>query len=532
MSSVSSQRTQPWPDGSEAGREREAGTITLMVCFLLFIFAGIGLGMAFFSQAHLKLNTCRKFSLFLDYASENGLKRGLMDLGEWLRAAGPAVTLDDSRIDDFRRDPGNVFPLLLEEALGAGFPRLLRESDGGMSWECLSTCGLRSFEDRGDFLRVTAGLAMESRGAWRTLRPRRVSRLDGSLGILAGRLPISAIPLLINKDMTAAEQGRFPAENGITFLASGGNIVAPRTAAAGSGVLPGDATALTAKALDIRIFRPQDLSAARLRSALGLEASDEPVPDGVYLVRSDIGLGGIYVQGDAEEMVLAIDGDAQVLSVRMGAGEWTLRFSPSRSRTEFLTPDGVFTYDLLPLGIVIVNGGIRSLGGGTVGSDGAVRMVTDREVPCILAGVSLTIVSSDRVTLSSHLILQGARWQEGIPYVKESQSQVVIFSTGRDLLTQAELEGGITVDAAAPDGLKLQASLAAGEKGFEIGGRGKTIEVLGALQASGYEGNGNALRLAPDGRFADGGNNPNVPATAVPRLAVYALKVLSWREHE
>jgi hypothetical protein len=532
MSSAFSPRTPPWPAGSERSREREAGTVTLMVFFLLFIFAGIGLGMAFFSQAHLKLNTCRKFSLFLDYASEDGLKRGLLDLGEWLRSAGPAVPLDDGRIEDFRRDPGNVFPILLEEALGAGFPRYLKESDNGLSWECLSMCGLRSFEDRGDFLRVTAGLALESRGAWRTLRPRRISRLDASLGLLAGRLPLPAIPLLINKDMTAAEQSRFPAENGITFLSSGGNILASRTAAAGAGVLPGDATALVAKALDIRIFRPQDLSPARLRYALGLEASDEPVPDGVYLVRSDIGLGGIYVQGDADEMVLAIDGDAQVLSVRMAAGEWTLRFSPSRSRTEFLTPAGALTYDLLPLGIVIVNGGIRSLGGGTVGSDGAVRLVRDREVPCIMTGVSLTIVSSDRITLSSHLILQGARWQEGVPYVKESQSQVVIFSTGRDPLSQAALEGGIAVAADAPDGLKLQASLDAGGKGFEIGGRAKTVEVLGALHATGYEGNGNALRLAPDGRFADGGSNPDVPVTAVPCLAVYALKVLSWWEHE
>jgi hypothetical protein len=532
MSSVFSPKTPPWPEGSERAREREGGNVTLMVFFLLFIFAGIGLGMVCFSQAHLKLNASRKFSLFLDYASENGLKRGLADLGDWLQAAGPAVPFDEGRLEDFRDDPAAAFPRLLEEALGAGFPRVLSESDDGLSWECLTTCGLRSFEDRGDFVRITAGLTMESRGAWQTLRPRRVSRLDGSLGMLAGRLPLPSIPFLINRDMTGAEQSRFPLENGVTFLSRDGDILAPRTAAAGKDVLPGDATALAARALDIRLFTPQDLSPARLRYALGLEPSEEPVPDGVYLVRSDIGLGGIFVQGETEELVLAIDGDAQVVTFRMEAGEWTLRFSPSRSRTEFLTPAGDFFYDLLPLGIIIVNGGIRSLGGGTVEGDGIVRMVRDRELPCILDGVSLTIVSSDRITLSSHLILQGARWQEGIPYVKESQSQVVIFSTGRDLLSRAELEGGIAVDAAAPDGLKLQASLTAGGKGFEIGGRGKAVEVLGALHAAGYEGNGNALRLAVDERFAAGGNGGNVPLTAVPRLAVYSLKILSWRERE
>ena len=532
MSFACSPKTPPWSARTERTRERERGTATLMVFFLLFVFSGLGLGMIYFSQTHLKLNACRKFSLFLDYASENGLKRGLQDLGEWLQAAGPAVPVAEGRLEDFRDDPGTVFPLLLEEALGAGFPRVLRESDDGLSWECLSTCGLRSFEDRGDFLRITAGLAMESSGAWRALRPRRVSRLDGSLGILAGRLPLPSIPFLINKEMTEAERNRFPGENGIAFLSRDGNVLTPRTAAAGKDAIPGDATPLAARALDIRLFTPQDLSPARLRDALGLEPSEEPVPDGVYLVRSDLGLGGIFVQGDAEEMVLAIDGDAQVMVFRMAAGEWTLRFSPARSRTEFLTPAGDFFYDLVPLGIVIVNGKVRSLGGGTVENDGTVRMVRDRELPCILSGVGLTIVSSDRVTLSSHLILQGARWQEGIPYIKESQSQVVIFSTGRDLLTQAALEGGIVVDAAAPDGLKLQASLTAGGSGFEIGGRGKTVEVLGALHAAGYEGNGNALRLAPDERFAAGENGGNAPVTAAPCLAVYSLKVLSWREHE
>jgi hypothetical protein len=532
MSYACSPRTRPWPERAERAGGREKGAISLVVLFLLFVFSGLGLSMIYLSQVHIKMNAYRKFSLFLDYASENGLKRGLEDLGDWLQSAGPFAAVSDGRVEDFRENPETVFPLLLEDALGAGFPRLLKESCDGLSWESLTTCGLQSAEDRGTYFRIVAGLNVESSGAWNRLRPKRISCLEGSLGILAGNLPLPAIPLLINQKMTESERSRFMKDSGISLVSGNGNLLTPQVAVTGEAVIPKDASPLAAKALDIRIFAPQDLSPARLRAALGLEPSEDPVPDGVYLIKTDLGLGGIFVQGDADEMVLAIDGDSQVIVFRLEAGEWSLRYSPARSRTEFRTPDAVYSYEYVPLGIIIVNGQILSLGGGIAGEDGTVVMVKDREVPSILSGVSLTIVSSGRITLSSHLILQGVRWQDGVPYIKESQSQVVIFSTGQDFLSQAELEGGIAVDEGAPDGLKLHASLTAGNGDFEIGGSGKTVEILGALHAAGYKGNGNSLRLAPDERLTAGELSENAPVTVSPRFCVYSLKVLAWREHE
>jgi hypothetical protein len=525
-------RTRPWPAGPERTRVREQGVASLVVVFLLFVFSGLGLSMICLSQAYLKMNAYRKFSVFLDYASENGIKRGLRDLAAWVESAGPVVPIAAGRLEDLREDPRAVFPLLLEEALGAGFPRLLRESADGSNWESLSTCGLERIEDRGSYCRILADLRIESSGGWGRLPPKRISSLEGTLGVLAGYLPLPSIPLLINKEMTEAEKSGFMKANGISFLSGKGNVLAPPFVATGNGIIPKDATRLAARALDVRIFMPQDLSPVRLRAALGLEPSEDPVPDGVYLIKNDLGLGGIFVQGDADEMVLAIDGDFQAIVFRMSGGEWSLRYSPARSRTDFRTPDAVYSYDLVPLGIIIVNGRIDALGGGIVRSDGTVTMVRDREIPSILGGVSLTIVSSDRITLSSHLILQGARWQEGIPYVKESQSQLVIFSTGRDFVSQAELDGRIAVDGGAPDELKVQASLTAGNGDFEIGGSGKTVEVLGALHAAGYKGNGNSLRIAPDERLAGGGTSDDVPLTAEPRLSVYSFKVLTWKEHE
>ena len=84
MKSSSSPRTPPWPGRFEDGRlpaPEGGGAASLVVIFLLFVFSALGLSMIFMSGLHLRINGWRKFSVFLDYASENGLKRGLSDLG-------------------------------------------------------------------------------------------------------------------------------------------------------------------------------------------------------------------------------------------------------------------------------------------------------------------------------------------------------------------------------------------------------------------------------------------------------------------
>jgi hypothetical protein len=283
--------------------------------------------------------------------------------------------------------------------------------------------------------------------------------------------------------------------------------------------------------LNIGVFRPGDLTPARLREALGLEPSTEPVPDGVTLIRNDLGLGGVFVQGDLDEMVLAINGAAQVIAFRAAGTEWVLEFSPSESRTIFRTPEGSFAFDLVPLPIVIVNGCIASLGGGWVDGDGRVEMLFDDERPAVLSGVDLTIVSADKVTISSHLVLEGVRWQDGVPYVKDSRAELVIYSAGRDVATGEARGGGVAVGAEAPADLKLQASVTAAAGEFTIEGSGKDVELLGALHAAGYAGNGNALAIARDERAMAGEFPENAPLAATPQLAVFSLKVLVWKEY-
>jgi hypothetical protein len=257
----------------------------------------------------------------------------------------------------------------------------------------------------------------------------------------------------------------------------------------------------------------------------------DPVPEGVYLLRNDLGLGGVFVEGDLDEMILAIRGDAQIVIFRAGDSEWALEFSPARSQTEFRTPDENFAYDLVPQPIVIVDGRIGSLGGGAVGPDGGIETSFEGDAPAVLDGVDLTIVSSDQVTIGSHLVLEGVRWRDGIPYAKGIEAQLVIYSAGRDVVTGEATGGGIVVAETAPAGLRLQASMTAASGGFSIEGPGRTVELLGALHADAYDGNGNTLSIFRDERAESGTFPANAPLTSEPQLAFYSLKVLSWREY-
>jgi hypothetical protein len=512
-------------------RISQRGSATVTVLLLFVVFSALGLAMVHTSGVHMKINGFRRLSVLVDCASENGLKRGLRDLAGWLERDGLLAPVSDERVQGLRDDPATAFPPLIEDALGSAFPRTVEESFDGMTWESRAFCGLSGLEDRGDYFRVSAALRIESSGGLRRWRARRLSVLEGSIGLLAGRLPLAAIPLYIKGSLTPAERAAFLEANGISFPPKPGEIVRPGLAVSPGGVIPDDPGPLVAKALKIGVFRPGDLSPAALRQALGLEPSAEPVPEGVYLIENDLGLGGVYVEGDLDEMVLAVHGDAQVVVFRAAGSEWRLEFSPRRCRTEFRGPEETRSFDLVPLAIVLVNGAIASLGGGVVAPDGRVELSLDGDTPAVLDGVGLTIVSADKVTISSHLVLDGVRWQDGIPYAKGTEAQLVIHAAGQDLVSGAAVEGGIAMAADGPAELKLQASLTAASGGFRIEGDERTVELFGALHADSFDGNGNALAVHRDDRVVRGVFPENSALTASAHIALFSLRVLAWLEY-
>ena len=118
-----------------------------------------------------------------------------------------------------------------------------------------------------------------------------------------------------------------------------------------------------------------------------------------------------------------------------------------------------------------------------------------------------------------------------MPYVKDSNSQLIIFATGKDFLENTAREGKIIIDKDSPQEIKIQASLTAADKGFSIEGKGKTVHILGSLHASDYSSNENKLIFTFDERLLEESYLvQNAPKTAKPVLCLSFFKPMEWKE--
>lgn len=505
--------------------------MTIVSVFIFFVFSTLGLSMLYLSQIHLKLSGHKKNSILLAYASENGIKQGLCCLSDLLSQASPTSILTPEEAEELREDVQEKGVEVIERILGMPLPLVNSESWERLGWESSTEFHLREMAEKEDYFKASYNASIHSEGWIRDFKPRKESNLKASIRILAGNIPLPYIPLLIDKKPDTEEEKNFQAENKIDIVPSELNLLKPRIAFSKEELLPKRADSLLTKALNIEIFYPQYLSNRQLRAALGLDETDEPVPEGVYLVKDDLGLKGIYVQGDLEEMVMAVEYDFQVISFLNAQGCWTLKFSPKECTTVFSTPEKNLSYSLIPHGIIIVDGEIRSLGGGKVNPSGEAAMVKNEEVPCILQGVNLTIISAHKITISSHLIHQGVKWIDGVPYVKDSNSQLTIFAAAKDFQDNTQRDGKIVIDEGSPDEIKIQASLTASGQGFSIEGEQKTVHLLGSLHASDFASNRNALKITLDEKLMlDNNLSQNAPQTVKPVLCLSSFRVLEWEE--
>jgi hypothetical protein len=417
--------------------------------------------------------------------------------------------------------------------LGCGFPFSLDSGWERLAWESLTDFQFLNMHEEPEYCLVQYRGRIASTGKLQGFKPKKTSFLDSELGVLAGYIPLPAIPFLLDKSMTSEQKGAFLEDNNIHMIPPDQSALPAPLAFSGGELLPKQAMQPLAKALKIDIFHPQDLSASKLRLALGLDVNSDPVPDGVYLIQDDLGLGGVFVQGDLDEMILAIQGNTQIIYFRQKQDTWILRFSPAEGRTSFIGPAGSHSFDFIPLGIVIVNGKILSLGGGYDDGSGSILMAAEEELPCVLNGVSLTIISSDEITLTSHLIYEGVRWLDGVPYIKDSDSQLIIHAAGQDFVDGEEKTGKINIDENSPEQLKIHASITASGEGIAVHGKDKEIQVLGSVQTSELSLNENDIDIKFDERYFHSSVDmfENVPRTEKPVLNIFFFRILDWREN-
>jgi hypothetical protein len=507
--------------------------MTLLSVFLFFLFSTLSLGMIQLTQVYLRISAFRKNSILLDYAAENGIKQGFGKLQELILPATSPLILAEEEVSELKDDAYLEGKKIVQKVLGGSFPDAFTGEWERMGWEGRIDFHFREIEEHEDYFRVTYIAEVAAAGKLEGFIQEKESSLACDLGFLTGHIPLPFIPMLVDKDLNKGQRNEFLEENRVEMIPSKPGKSPPPVSFSDGELLPQDATDQVARALKIKIFQPQELTARKLRLALGMEVSNDPVPEGVYLIEDDMGLGGIYVQGDLDEMLLAIQGNFQVITFKKGQELWILRFSPEEGQTDFVTPSEVRSYEYVPRGIIIINGKVHSLGGGFVDQTGSVCLSRE-EMPCVLRSVNLVIISSDEITLTSHIIYQGVRWQEGIPYIKDSQSQLIIHATGKDFLDGSEKAGQITIGETSPDEIQIHASMTAAGKGIVVAGENKKIQVMGSLQTKDLALNGSQLRLKFDERSfkeeqEDGLRNAG--RTEKPILFLSSLAAKEWREN-
>lgn len=533
MKRRSFQKIWRWSQRNRPFKTSQQGAMTLLSIFLFIVFSTMGLGMIYISQVYLKMSSFKKNSTVLDYATENGIKLGFDQLVQSLSLKKLPAIITEERRGELKRDATSNGINLVSELLEEEIPMTCTDNWENLKWASITTFFPQKFYDDGDYFRVIYAGLIDSEGAIENFKQVRYSSLETALEIAVGNIPLPAIPLLLDKNLTQNQKENFLIQNKISLATSSKNLLPPHASFSQDELLPQNALPQINEALKIKIFRPQDLSTAELRRALGLDPSSDPVPEGVYLINDDLGLGGVFVEGDLTEMILAISDEFQVISFVMEAGRWTLWFNPSDEKTTFITPAETQNFDLAPRGIIIVDGAIQSLGGGLVDESGTITMVKDQEIPCVLHGVSLSIISSDQIILSSHLIHEGVDWQDGVPYIKDANSQLHIFAAGEDFEGKGESAGQIVLSADSPDDMKIQASLTASGQGIVFEGKEKTAHLLGSLQTSDYESNGNKLKMTYDERLTFNAELlRNAPKTAKPVIHLFSFRILEWREYE
>lgn len=522
-----------WHRVSRNNEKKRRGVLTLLSVFLFVIFTTLGLGMLYLTQVYLKISAYRKNSILLEYASENGIKQGYGHLHDLLLYAASPTILTEDEAKQFLVDSHAQGNAVVRRVLGKDLPIALEDSWERFVWKSHTDFQLIGLNEKKEFFRANYRGCITSTGELQGFKPEKASHLDTRLDILVGHVPLPSIPFLLDKSMTPEQKKVFLEKNSVRLISSESVDLPPPTAFSNGGLLPQQAVQQLAKALKIKIFHPQDLSAAKLRLALGLEVNEEPVPNGVYLIQDDLGLGGVFVQGDLDEMILAIQGNYQIILFQQAEDFWVLRFSPEDGRTIFISPVEIQTFDFIPLGIIIVNGKILSLGGGYEDADGKILMAELEEVPCVKQGVNLTIISSDEIKLSSHLIYQGVTWKQGVPYAGSSDPQLIIHATGQDFLDGERKTGGIVIGEDSPQDLKLHASMTASGNGVSVVGKEKNVQILGSLQTSELDLQENEISIKFDERFFHDSDAlfQNAPLTKLPVLFLFRFKITGWREN-
>jgi len=509
-----------------------SGSATLLCVFIIFLFTIFSLGALVNTEIFLHANRYRREKWLLQLASENGVKWGVSSLRKYFEEKPEIIFLREDISSSTSFSFLELPPENLEEIIGSIHIPPAPRSETSYSWTTLlAPSHLESFFTTGTYWLANYGLKIRGLGKSSFSSGVSLSELTLGLKVGAGHLPLAWFPFLLEGAPSPEKKQlidrKIHITSGETTLLSPKKVILESP----SFISPEPKNWL-AQNLKVSSLEPQDLTHHRFREILGLNPSNEPIPEGVYLLRDDLGLGGLFIQGNADEILLGINESYQIIQIKKNQDIWILRFSPLEQKTEFQSPLQVEKFNLIPRGMIIINGEVKSLSAALTNPEGELFSTTEK-IPCLLPGINLTFLCSQEITITSHLFQQGLQFEEEIPYLKGQEAQLIIWSSGKDILTGQEQGGEIKIQVPSQEEVVIQAHLTSSSFANPNQSPGaKKLRLLGSLQTKEIELPNSTLTINHRPPLIEKNDlfQP-FPTTEQPILAIIRITPQNWSEN-
>ena len=177
------------------------GSMSLFSLLIIFIFSIFGLSLLYLSQIHLKVSSYKRNSVLLEYAAENGIKRGLSHLLDLFSQIPTLKYITESELGQLKESvqSSSNNTEIIEGILCTRLPISSSEILNHQSWENNTIFSLEKLREQENYFLAQYSVSINSEGRLENFKQKREASFSGSVGIFAGYSPLSFLPFILEK---------------------------------------------------------------------------------------------------------------------------------------------------------------------------------------------------------------------------------------------------------------------------------------------------------------------------------------------
>ena len=262
------------------------------------------------------------------------------------------------------------------------------------------------------------------------------------IDIVSGEIPLTFFPFFLNKTIDVPGD-TFMKQNNVINRSTKNMVVDDME-------VEWKSSEYISGSLDIK---GKALSWAAIREKFGFEVCEEPIPDGIHLLKEDDVLKCIFIQGDVEQLIFSTQESIQNILVVKKSFPHGYHYKPGENYFVYWNKKNE---ELLFKEKIVVNGNILSM---------------EQEGSAAFTGeANITLFCSGNITIRSSLETQNLNLK------KIKSTNFTMACSSENLFTGEDLKPGITVDT--QDDTVIQASIITDGK---LTNKSPKLEVQGSI---------------------------------------------------